>query len=73
MISDRFLLHLSFAHWYLQQTAAYQTFPADVLFTDEAAFSRSYMFNVNKFLPVGFMMTHMTEKCKTWAGNEESN
>ncbi|GFV48916.1 uncharacterized protein TNCV_1343251 [Trichonephila clavipes] len=32
---------LNFATWYLQQTAENQTSPADVLFTDEATFTRS--------------------------------
>ncbi|GIX93883.1 hypothetical protein CEXT_463501 [Caerostris extrusa] len=34
-------LLVSFARWYLQQVAANSTFPADILFTDEASFSWS--------------------------------
>ncbi|GFX83613.1 uncharacterized protein TNCV_325621 [Trichonephila clavipes] len=38
---DDYPRRLNFATWYLQQTAENQTFPADVLFTDEAIFTRS--------------------------------
>ncbi|GFW09165.1 uncharacterized protein TNCV_2101191 [Trichonephila clavipes] len=38
---DDYPHRLNFATWYLQQTAENQTFPADVLFTDEATFTRS--------------------------------
>jgi len=44
---DDYLPSLNFARWYLQQTAANPTFPADVLFTDEATFTRSGMFNIH--------------------------
>ncbi|GFU34937.1 uncharacterized protein TNCV_2992291 [Trichonephila clavipes] len=38
---DDYSRRLNFATWYLQQTAENQTFPADVLFTDEATFTWS--------------------------------
>ncbi|GFU32085.1 uncharacterized protein TNCV_3833351 [Trichonephila clavipes] len=38
---DDYPRRLNFATWYLQQTAENKTFPADVLFTDEATFTRS--------------------------------
>ncbi|GFU53973.1 uncharacterized protein TNCV_3442571 [Trichonephila clavipes] len=44
---DDYPRRLNFATWYLQQTAENQTFPADVLFTDEATFTRSGMFNMH--------------------------
>ncbi|GFX20077.1 uncharacterized protein TNCV_1436371 [Trichonephila clavipes] len=44
---DDYPRRLNFATWYLQQTAGNQTFPADVLFTDEATFTRSGMFNMH--------------------------
>ncbi|GFU53978.1 uncharacterized protein TNCV_5057011 [Trichonephila clavipes] len=44
---DDYPRRLNFATWYLQQTAENQTFPADVLFTDGATFTRSGMFNMH--------------------------
>ncbi|GFS86893.1 uncharacterized protein TNCV_216121 [Trichonephila clavipes] len=44
---DYYPRRLNFATWYLQQTAENQTFLADVLFIDEATFTRSGMFNMH--------------------------
>ncbi|GFU34270.1 uncharacterized protein TNCV_4976271 [Trichonephila clavipes] len=44
---DDYPRRLNFAFWYLHQTAENQTFPADVLFTDEATFTRPCMFNMH--------------------------
>ncbi|GFY25494.1 uncharacterized protein TNCV_2486141 [Trichonephila clavipes] len=44
---DDYPRRLNFDTWYLQQTAENQTFSADVLFTDEATFTRSGMFNMH--------------------------
>ncbi|PRD19029.1 UNVERIFIED_CONTAM: hypothetical protein NCL1_58654 [Trichonephila clavipes] len=44
---DDYPSRLNFATWYLQQTEENQTFPADVLFTEEATFLLSGMFNMH--------------------------
>ena len=47
MIPEDYLSQLQFSRWYLQQTAANQTFLANVLFTDEAILTLSGMFNIH--------------------------
>ena len=47
MIPDNYLSRSNFTHWYVLKIAAEQTFPLDVLFTDETIFTQSATFNVH--------------------------
>ena len=47
MTHEDYLPYLNFVRWYLQQTAANQTFPGYVFLTDEATSTLLSMFNIH--------------------------